>query len=319
MFTLCHAVFINNLELNNIVSVETNKSVETLSDTAKIVVVLTSYNKRIVENKKIAVGMPVEILLGYNNNFYNEFKGYVKEINTDGGQLTISCEDEIYTLRNTELENKVYKDIDVKDLLEKVLKQVNTNLKLNCDYSFNYSKFTIDTATAYEVVKIIADDTNADIFFENNTLHIHPVYTNIKKTINYDFAVNIDRNGLNLKYRSAEDRKLKVTAKGKDKAGKEISATVGSAGGDTINYDYKGITTTDNLKTIANEIYNRKHYEGLEGSFNSWLVPYIEPGYTANLTDKKDTQNNGNYYVLSVTTSYSSSGGVRTITIGKKL
>ena len=68
------------------------------------------------------------------------------------------------------------------------------------------------------------------------------------------------------------------------------------------------------IKMIADNEYKNKMRPGLEGTFDAWLIPYVEPSYTAGIYDADYPYKNGKYYCESVKTSFSSSGGKRTIT-----
>jgi len=69
----------------------------------------------------------------------------------------------------------------------------------------------------------------------------------------------------------------------------------------------------------AKNEYVSRVYDGYEGTFTGWLVPYCDAGYQVKLVDEDYQDKTGNYYVLEVKTNFSKSGGVRTIKIGKKL
>ncbi|MCQ2250596.1 MAG: hypothetical protein MJZ66_05750 [Bacteroidales bacterium] len=319
MYKMSHKIMIDGKELPLLESVTIKESVESLIKTAEIKLPYMRYNKPISRLDSIARGKKVSVNIGYNDELKEEFLGYVSNVYADRNGMVINCEDEMYKFRITDLKNEVLKNPSVEDILKKVIKQVNPNLKLECDYSFKYDKFTIQTATALDVLKQIQDESHCGIYVIGGTLHVHPVYTDNFGTVKYDMAKNIDRDGFSLKYKNKEDRKLKVTAKGKNKDGKQIEKYAGEGGGDTETIDYKGITTEADLQKMADEIYKRKSYTGYEGSFQAWLIPECHRGYRAELSDETDTIKNGTYFVKSVETSYSRQGGIRKVELGKKL
>lgn len=301
-------------------SVTIKSSVENLVETATIKLPATCYNAPISQLSAIRKGCKVDIFLGYDDEMEWEFSGFIESVETDPSGMVINCEDEMYLFRQTTLKDEVLKAPSVEDILKTVVKQVSGDIKVDCKYKFDYDKFTIKTATALDVLKLVQDECHCGIYFRNGTLHAHPIYTENNGTAKYDMAKNVDRDGFSLKYKSKEDRKLKVIAKGKDKNGKQIECDpVGEGGGDTETFDYKGITTKDKLTTIAREIYERKSYSGYEGSFQAWLIPVCDRGYRAELRDATAPELDGTYFVKSVETSLSSSGGVRKIELGKKL
>ena len=324
---MCYNIEIGTYRLKHVESVKISRSVENLMDTATIVTPATVFNKALEVQSKLKPSLPVKIQLGYNENLKTEFEGYLKSVKTDGGSLTLECEDALYLFRES-IKNAEYKNISVKNLLQRIIRemeQTNALLKdkgivVNCQFDFSYEKFTTVNASGLEVLKKIHDEAKPNIFLKDNVLHIQPLYFDMGlPTIAYNMAVNIDRDGMNLKYRRADERKLKVTAKGKNSAGKEISVTIGEPNGDTETINFPGVTTEAQLKELAQTAHDGKVYEGYEGDFTAWLVPYIEPGYSVMLKDDDDEVKNGKYYVLKVDTTFDSSGGKRVIGLGKKL
>jgi hypothetical protein len=71
---------IGNYALQMLDSVKITKSVETLTDTAVIVIPGAHINRALEVEGKIKEGDEVEIWLGYDNNLLLEFKGYLKNI-----------------------------------------------------------------------------------------------------------------------------------------------------------------------------------------------------------------------------------------------
>jgi hypothetical protein len=82
----------------------------------------------------------------------------------------------------------------------------------------------------------------------------------------------------------------------------------------------KKTTTNDaDIKRVAESEYNLWVYDGYEGSITGWLIPYVEPAYKIELRDSEYEYKNGNYYVIATETNFSSSGGSRKITLGRKI
>lgn len=326
MYTLNHRiVFDNRYTLKALDSVEIIGSVENLVDTASIVLPSAVLNHKIQLTDTLRAGMPVKIDLGYNGKLQTEFSGYIKEIKQDNEKLSIECEDAAYLLRQTTLPNMEYKDPTLNDLLQDMLKQLKESqglaLTLKCSYELGYSKFVVQDCTAFDLLKKLQDDTHANIYIVDGTLYIEPPYfpNTYAATIAYDFAKNVAKDGMKLTYHSIDDKKLLVEAKGNDRSGKAICVQVGKAGGDKETINFGGISTEAGLLKMAQAAYERKHYEGYEGSFESWLLPRAFAGDYAKLTDSTDKVHSGTYYIKKVTVSFSSDGGKRTIEIGKKI
>ena len=308
---------IGGFRLKMVEKVSIKRSVELLSDTATITLPGTVFNKAINIEDKIKVGDAVEIELGYNDDLKPEFKGYLKAIKTDGGSLTLELEDDIYLFRKS-VKDEEMKDASVKNILTNICSQVG-GFSVSCDYDFTYDKFVINNATGYDVLKKIQDEASPNIYLKDKVLHVHPQYAEIFGEARYDFSRNIERDGTDLKYKSEDERKLLVVVEGTDETGATVSVEKGTTGGDKMTLKLPGVSSKSSLEQKAQSVLEQKVYTGYEGSFQSWLVPYVDAGYKVAITDPDYEIKNGTYYVISVETTFSKDGGVRKITLGKRL
>ena len=308
---------IGGFRLKMVEKVSIKRSVELLSDTATITLPGTVFNKAINIEGKIKVGDDVEIELGYNDNLKEEFKGYLKAIKTDGGSLTLELEDDIYLFRKS-VKDEEMKNASVKNILANICSQVG-GFSVSCDYDFSYDKFVINNATGYDVLKKIQDEASPNIYLKDKVLHVHPQYAEIFGEARYDFSRNIERDGTDLKYKSEDERKLLVVVEGTDETGATVSVEKGTTGGDKMTLKLPGVSSKSSLEQKAQSVLEQKVYTGYEGSFQSWLVPYVDAGYKVAITDPDYEIKNGTYYVISVETTFSKDGGVRKITLGKKI
>ena len=124
MLAMEHNISIGNYRLGIVDSITIKRSVETLTDTALIVLPCAYANKTLEVESKLKEGDEVTIELGYNNDLQTEFKGYLKTIQTDDGSITLECEDAIWLFRK-ELKNKEHKNITAKSLLQKVVQEID--------------------------------------------------------------------------------------------------------------------------------------------------------------------------------------------------
>lgn len=325
MYNMIYDITIGKYKISMIAGVEIKRSVELLSDTAIIHLPAIVYNKPFnstnntltITEKSIKAGDRVIIKLGYNNTLFTEFAGYLEHIENENDQLHLYCEDAIYMYRKP-LPNKELLNIDVKNLVSWIINQLQLQHKVDCNYDVTYDKFVVADSTGYDVLKKIQEELKPNIYIKDNTIHIHPQYTEIYGEAKYDFAVNIEKS--NLRYKDATQRKLLVEIQGKDKNGKIIKVEEGTTGGDRITMNISGISSTDSLKKIAREVLlNKGGYTGYEGTFTAWLIPFCDAGYKVSITDKDYEYKSGYYYVTQVETKFDENGAERTITLGKKL
>lgn len=308
---------IGGYRLKMVEKVSIKRSVELLADTATVTLPATVFNKTISIEDKIKVGDAVEIELGYNDDLKPEFKGYLKAIKTDGGSLTLELEDDIYLFRRS-VKDEEMKDASVKNILANICSQVG-GFSVSCDYDFTYDKFVINNATGYDVLKKIQDEASPNIYLKDKVLHVHPQYAEIFGEARYDFGKNIEREGTDLKYKSEDERKFLIVVEGTDETGATVSVEKGVTGGDKMTLKLPGVSSRSSLEQKAQSVLEQKVYTGYEGSFQTWLVPYVDAGYKVAITDPDYEVKNGTYYVISVETTFSKDGGVRKVTLGKRL
>ena len=326
MYVMNYNIKIGDYTLKTLDSVAIEKSVNNLADTAVIVIPYTNINQPILVEDKIKEGDKVEISLGYNNNLSIEFKGYLNAITTDSTAIKLECEDGLYMFKKS-LKDKEFKSVTLKDLLNAVVTEVNetnkengtpTNYTVTCDYEFTWNCFVFFQTTAFDVLKKVQDETKANIYFKDEVLHIHPQYTEIgnDKPIIYDFSQNVEKS--DLKYIPLKNKKIEVVVNATMPDGKVTKATYETTGGEKKEVN---ISTTDtvSMKKRAEQEYNLFAYEGYEGGFTTWLIPYCDPAYKIELRGNQHSVKNGTYYVISVNVNFSSSGGERVIKIGRRL
>lgn len=303
--------------LDVVSEIEIMKSVDNLSDTCSLTLPGYVFNNAIQLTEVIKRGVEVRVWLGYDDNLVEEFRGYVREVLTNNGSLTIACEDALFLFRKN-VKNQQLLKTSVKQIAEKLCIEIGGGFKVSCDYDITYEKFTINDATAYDVLKKIQDDTAANVWFDtvNKTLHIHPAYTEKLGHVVYSAHKNIESSSL--EYQKAEDKKVEVIVETTDANGKTKQVTAGTTGGERITLKIGSVDGKDIAKIAESKL--RQHlFDGYSGSFTAWLVPYVSPAYSVKIIDQEYPYKTGVYYVVSVKTTFSASGGVRTIEPGIKL
>ncbi|MBR2862400.1 MAG: hypothetical protein IKB97_02410 [Bacteroidaceae bacterium] len=316
MFTMVHDIQIGDYRIGMLDKVSIHRSVELLADTATITLPAAQFNVALEVEDKIHRGDVVIIRLGYDEvGIKEEFRGYLQSISTDGGDITLNCEDELHMLRK-DISNKQYKAVSLETLLKEVLAASGVNLKVKNTYQWTYESFVISDATAYDVLKKVQEECGADIYIKDGELHIHPPGEVVGIDRFYNFALNVE--SADLTYRSAADKKVKVVVKATMPDGTVKEVEVGATGGDKV--EIKSPTSDDaSMKQRGEEELLRRSFDGYDGSITTWLIPECMPGDIANLHDEDYPKKDGAYFVRSVTTEFSSSGGSRKVELGFRL
>lgn len=313
---MVHDIQIGDYRIGMLDKVSIHRSVELLADTATITLPAAQFNVALEVEDKIHRGDVVVIRLGYDEvGIKEEFRGYLQSISTDGGDITLKCEDELHTFRK-DIPNKQYKSVSLEALLKEVLAAAGVNLKVKNTYQWTYESFVISDATAYDVLKKVQEECGADIYIKDGELHIHPPGEVVGIDRYYNFALNVE--SADLTYRSAADKKVKVVVKATMPDGTVKEVEVGATGGDKV--EIKSPTSdAASMKQRGEEELLRRSFDGYDGSITTWLIPECMPGDIANLHDEDYPKKDGAYFVRSVTTEFSSSGGSRKIELGFRL
>lgn len=303
--------------LQTVSAIDIESNVDNLSDTATITLPEAVMNQVLNIGKEIGRASDVTIKAGYDNDLKTEFVGFVQDIVTNDSSLKILCEDALFLFRKG-VKNVEMKPTTLPKIAQSLIDQINPKFKLVCDYEISYEKFVIHQATAYDVLKKLADETKANIYFdtEKSELHIHAPYIEKGGEVIYSMQVNVEKSSL--EYKKAIDRKVEVTVEKTNLQGKVEQVTVGTTGGEKITLKVGSVSDTD-LKKIANAELTRRSADMYEGAIDTWLIPFVKPTYTAKIKDADYPEKTGRYYVKSVSTSISESGAKRTVSLGIKV
>ena len=306
--------------LQTVASIDIECSVDNLADTATITLPEAVMNQVLNIGDQVKRGSEVVIKAGYDKTLVTEFIGYVQDIVTNDSSLKIKCEDALFLFRKGVKDEEI-KICSIKTIAQKLIDQIDPTFKLKIegyDNEIAYEKFVIHQATGYDVLKKIAEETSANIYFntEKKELHIHPPYIEKGGEVIFSMQVNIEKSSL--EFKKALDRKVEITIENTNSKGKVDTTTIGTSGGDKTTIKVGGQTRSMVLKKANAELL-RRSADMYEGSIDTWLIPFVAPTYSAKIKDEDYPDKDGKYYVTGVTTSINESGGKRTVKIGVKL
>lgn len=307
----------NTYSLQTVASIDIETNVDNLSDTAVITLPEAVMNTVLNIGNEVKRGSEVTIKAGYDDKMETEFVGFVQDIVTNDSSLKIRCEDALFRFRKG-VKDVELKPTSLKKIAQVLINEIDSSFKLKCDYDISYEKFVIHQATGYDVLKKLAEETKANIYFntEKKELHIHPPYLEKGGEVIYSLQKNIENSSL--EFKKAIDRKVEVTVEKTNLAGKIESFTTGTTGGEKITLKVGSVSNAD-LKKIAEAELTRRSADMYEGSIDTWAIPFVQPTYTAKIKDEDYPEKDGKYYVTAVTTSISEGGIKRTVKIGIKV
>ena len=306
--------------LETVESIDIECSVDNLADTATILLPEAVMNQVLNIGNQVKRGSEVVIKLGYDATLQTEFVGFVQDVVTNDSSLKIVCEDALFLFR-VKVNDIELKPTSLAKIAQYVIDQVDPSFKLKVegyDNEIAYEKFVIHQATGYDVLKKIAEETSANIYFntEKKELHIHPPYIEKGGEVIYSMQHNIEKSSL--EFKKAIDRKIEITIENTNSRGKVETTTIGTSGGDKTTIKVGGQTPSMVLKKANAELL-RRSADMYEGSIDTWLIPFVQPTFTAKIKDEDYPERDGKYYVTGVTTSVSESADKRTVKIGVKV
>ncbi len=320
----CDITFGDKYRIRGVNGIEIKKSVHQLIQTAKVLLPLSVVMKssdlkmeRIKIIDKIKEGDTISIAFGYNGNNLTEFTGYIRKINPKQ-PLEIECEDEMYLMRKLFLKKSFPKN-DVKDVLQylsdEVYKMFKIRFKLHDDIpQVTVKNFLIKGANGLAVLQELSDKylLNSYLVTINGEKVLYCGLTyglqlqRVKHVLNKN-TISID----DLKFQP-NDQTYKIEIRHIPLDGKEIKYEFGDKNGIAlIPVRVQGNKTKAELQHIADAEFEKYKTSGYKGSFETFLIPYVEPGFIDDLTDEQFKDRSGSYYIGTVTTTFNTSGGRR--------
>ena len=220
--------------------------------------------------------------------------------------VMIKCEDNMYVLKRTPV-NKSYSSVTLKKLLTDI---VPPTYKIDA-MDVDLGKLFLSKTTVTQVLQTLKDNYGLYSYFNGDTLVSGKIYTDNPNTevVKYETTKNIIGN--NLKYRKKEDIKLKVTMTSYLSNGTKKSITVGDDEGQEQKLICTNITNEADIKKLAQKELDRLKIDGYSGTIDGFGIPFVKHGYTANITNKEYKEKQGDYYIDSVTTTFSNQGAYR--------
>lgn len=315
---------LGNVRLENVSQFEIQESVLEISNTAKITIpkaYALNENKAILEQFK--VGDKVVINAGYNGELQTEFTGYISEIDSDI-PLVISCEDDLYPLRQTNYVKSYPASATLKQILADIIPPGSIKLDAN-NPDIKIGKYQIDNASAFAVLQDLQKNYGLFSYVHNGLLRVGLAYDFGDNTQTHEYIIGKNVKQNELKYKRKEDFKIRFKAIANNPNGKKTTVTVGAKEKDaserTLNY--AGPMSEVELKRNAESALSKVRYDGYTGSITGFGFPRTRAGDSLTIIDELeiDNQYRGSKYLIEkVEISYNESSGFsRTNTLSFKI
>lgn len=296
VFTYCHKVLIESSwqQLTDVCTIELPRQLQFEGKSLK---------------ELIQPNMPVLVQLGYDGYLNTEFEGVVSRISPDL-PFVVHCQDNMKALKEN---NVVFAsaNISLAGLLSAVLP---ANVVFEAD-NIQLGAFRVDNASAAKVLDVLKREYGIYSYFREGVLNVGLPPLN-QHSVEFGFQNNIVRN--NLEYRLEDDVKFKVRCVSMKPDGTKIEVSEGDADGQQRTFHFYDMEEAA-LKDICQSRLENLKYEGYQGSFQTFGVPFIQHGDVAVMNDLDFPERAGAYRIDKVTTEFGVNGFKRDIQIGIKI
>lgn len=303
--------------------VRVNSSWKNLTDTCTIKMPRNLKTRDLYKfSDYVAVGDDVLFKHGYQEyGMQQRFKGYVTGYNFDTTLAEITCEDEMFLLKQTGKLNKSFKNGDVDSILSWLKQATNSTWQfdvLGDKVTLGAVKF--ENLSAAKVLQKLKDDYGLVCFFRNGVLTVGKPYETdrtkwVKRTFEYGRNVISWKN---LKWRGADEVKLKVKVTIHQTDGKKKTFEIGDADGEERTLNFYNRSETD-VRKEAQQLFERMKYDGFRGSIECFGEPFVQHGNIAIIKDWRFPERQGEYFIDAVETTHKVASIRQVITLGPKV
>lgn len=318
MLRLNSEIIIGNLKFTFVTNVQINKSWETLTDTATIILPNNIRLKNQQIKDVIKINDSVTIKLGYFPNLVTRFTGYVSSIIPES-PLKIRCEDESFKLKQQFLESYSKKPVTLETLIkDNYIGEVNV---ADADLGgFSIAK----GSTLIQVLQELRTTYKLYSWFRDGVLNVGLPFDGTGTIKKFGFQRNII-DGSNLIYTSDSD--LQTVAYGisiQSNGSKielytyyengQIKTSTTNPGGNLNTMKIPGLSALKLTELLERWLPNL-HYTGYKGSFTTFGEPIVDHGDIAEITDLKYLEKNGKYLIKAVSINFGVDGYRQEITL----
>ncbi len=310
------------LKFTRVNEVQIVSSAKVLEDTATIKIPTTARLERSgdfiseVETAKVfAVGDQVSIKVGYDGNLVEEFRGYVAKINP-ATPLEIECVDAVWLLRRKNCKAS-FKNTTLKALLNFILEGTGVAVKGDIP-SISFNVFYLKNVTAASALQKLKDEYGLTMYLKNFTeLHVGITSFTDNVVVKYGLGQNVIDN--DLEWVNEDDTRIKIKAIHIRKNNTKVEKETGDADGELRTLYFYNLESGADLEKMALAEIRKYKYSGYKGGLTTFLLPAVNVGNVARLTDPLYADRAGNYLVDKVETTYGTGGARRKVSLGLKV
>lgn len=301
------------IEMRKVAGVEVETNVQDVCQSATITLPRNIPEFRNNELKDlIRRGDEVSIAIGYGGDLRElEFAGFATRVGADV-PVVIECKDGLWKLLQQPF-HKAYKNAHVPQVIQDLVGEAYTIQALDA----SVGPLRVERGRKADVFKALKDEFGLVTYLKGGTVFCGVLFDANARTVKYTMEQNVKDS--DLKYRTADEVSLKVTAKSIQRSGADaLSVEVGDPDGESRTLTYYGITSETELRKLATADMEKFKYDGYEGGFRAFGIPFCQYGDKVQLTSTDHPERDGQYLAESVVVSFGESGIERNIKLAQQ-
>lgn len=214
--------------------------------------------------------------------------------------------------------NKAFGKTTLKEILTEIVKDTGIELSSKIP-EIKVEKWICQNVTGAKALQDIKENLMLTVFIDDEGKLYAGLQQldNVGKAVVYDLNYNLVEN--NLEYKRADEKRLRVRYTYIDKQNKKKTVEVGDEDGEIRTFHTSVVSDEAKMREAAENELKKLKYDGFEGSVKSFLIPYATRGMSAVIRDDEHKNREGKYFIKKVSTTFSTSGARRDISISNKL
>lgn len=255
-------------------------------------------------------GDAVQVYLGYDDNLELEFEGFVERIASDV-PVMLELRDGLFKLLQQPF-NKSYREAYLPMVISDL---VGTAFAVDA-MDASIGPLRIEQSTKGKALKALQDEFGLVTYLKGGIVFCGKLFDAKARTVTYDVEANVKSSDLS--YKVADDVKVKVTAKSIQRNGEKLEVEVGDPEGEARTQTYYGITSKAELKKLAEADLLKYRYDGYEGGFKAFGIPFAQYGDKARLKSSLYPERDGDYLIEGMEVSFGPGGFERNIKLAQQ-
>ena len=298
-------------------SIEVSTSIRNLTDTAKVVLPRKMDMKGKKLNEFIERGDTITIQVGYKDvDSQTIFKGYITSVSSQT-PITIEAENEMWTLKKTEVKPKRYDKFKLEDFLNEYAPDIE--LVMPKDIEFGEVIIQEETTVA-KVLDYLKQNYPFNAFFDDNKMVAVMLTSQIKNSREVKFKKGLNIISDTLKYTLKDDISIQIVARSILPNNKKLESKKGDKNGEVHTFYEPSCKTQKELDDYAESMLKTYKADKMSGDFTAFGIPFVKKGDKVLLYDGENKERNKKKFIVdAVKYNFGLQGYRQTITLGDEL